>query len=85
MFCSLGFVVWVLNSKKSIQNFRMNLNMYLNWNYIDKYLYLLKICYIYVYVFISNSFENKWIIVCIELNLLIVMVRLSFFLILFEQ
>lgn len=79
MFCSLGFVVWVLNSKRSIQNFRMNLNMYLNWNYIDKYLYLLKICYIYVYVFISNLFENKCNIVCIELNLLIVMVRLSFF------
>lgn len=53
--------------------------MYLNWNYIDKYLYLLKICHIHVHVFTGNLLENKCTTACIELNLLIVMARLSFF------
>lgn len=53
--------------------------MYLNWNYTDKYLYLLKICHIHVHVFTSNLLENKCTTACIELNLLIVMARLSFF------
>lgn len=59
--------------------------MYLNWNYTDKYLYLLKICHIHVHVFTSNLLENKCTAACIELNLLIVMARLSFFLISPEQ
>lgn len=53
--------------------------MYLNWNYTDKYLYLLKICHIHVHVFTSNLLEKKCTAACIELNLLIVMARLSFF------
>lgn len=59
--------------------------MYLNWNYTGKYLYLLKICHIYVHVFTSNLLENKCTTACIELNLLIVMARLRGFLISPEQ
>lgn len=62
----------------------MNLNMYLNWNYIDKYLYLLKICYIYVYVFISNLFENKCFIVRMVIEFVDCYGKVEFFLILFD-
>lgn len=47
----------------------MNLNMYLNWNYTDKYLYLLKICHIHVHVFTSNLLENKCTTACILIEL----------------
>lgn len=46
----------------------MNLNMYLNWNYTDKYLYLLKICHIHVHVFTSNLLENKCTTACMHGN-----------------
>lgn len=43
--------------------------MYLNWNYTDKYLYLLKICHIHVHVFTSNLLENKCTTACMVIEL----------------
>lgn len=63
----------------------MNLNMYLNWNYTDKYLYLLKICHIHVHVFTSNLRENKCTTACMVIELADCYGKAEFFLISPEQ